>query len=149
MFSQLTCCSAFIFTILTLALILLSRRFFLLLYFSYAYNLFTINSNLLVLNFPKFKMMKIGDQKNFSVQKHILFFNYHFQVLIQTLIFNIFFLQIQILAILFIFLLKICQIRKQCHFVRGALYTIFSWHYNFYGNITLTHLIQILLFNNA
>lgn len=110
-----------------------------------------LHSNLLVLNFPKFKMMKIGDQKKlFSLEMHIFFsttiFKCWFKLLYSTFFF--FFLQIQILAILLICLWKICQIGKVSFCERGIVHH-FSLHYNFYGNNILIHLIQILLFNNA
>ena len=150
MFSQLlTCCHAFIFTILTLSLILLFR------FFSCLYMLVMhatpslLYSNFLVLNFPNFNMMRIMVQKKktFQFRKADFYFNYHFQMLIQNFIFKSI-LQTRILAVLYICLWKICHIRK-VPFCEGGCSLFFSWHYNFYGNVILIHLIQILLFNNV
>ena len=86
-----------------------------------------LHSNLLVLKFPKFKMMKIGDQKKlFTLEMHTFFFNYHFQVLIQTLLVNFFFLFCKYISWLFFSFVYEKYVKSgKCHFVRGALYTIF------------------------
>lgn len=86
-----------------------------------------LHSNLLVLNFPKFKMMKIGDQKKlFSLEMHIFFSTTIFKCWFKLLYSTFFFFFCKYRSWLFFSFVYEKYVKSgKCHFVRGALYTIF------------------------
>lgn len=84
-----------------------------------------LHSNLLVLNFPKFKMMKIGDQKKlFSLEMHT-FLQLPFSSVDSNFNIQHFFFCKYRSWLFFSFVNEKYVKSGKCHFVRGALYTIF------------------------